>query len=202
MGRRRFLEGAARELAGPCPAQARFLLWTLNNTEGKKRGNVDQVCCYCFQFLQPGNYRVRLMPKMKVTPQIEKLLNREKKNYKLNLKQTKLLKKYKESRNALLITCNMCRKTARHNGKSREDLGMKTPTLKTFSNQTPPVSHSHSAKPSSGSRTSTSGTSTPSSSSRTPKNAKSHFTQLKRLLVLEENKKNDKGDLKNFLLSL
>ncbi|KAF7247874.1 hypothetical protein EYD10_06116 [Varanus komodoensis] len=73
--------------------------WTLSNTEGKNQDNVGQWCCYCFQFLHPGNYRVRLIPKMKMTPQIEKLINRKKKNYKLNLKQIKLLMKYKESKN-------------------------------------------------------------------------------------------------------
>ncbi|XP_044308466.1 UPF0711 protein C18orf21 homolog isoform X1 [Varanus komodoensis] len=202
MRRWQYLEEAAWKLASTCPAQARFLLWTLSNTEGKNQDNVGQWCCYCFQFLHPGNYRVRLIPKMKMTPQIEKLINRKKKNYKLNLKQIKLLMKYKESKNVLLITCHFCRKTARHNGKSRKDLGINTPTLKTISNKDTPVCNSHSGsktRKSSGSRISTSELSTPHSSCRTPRNAKSHFTQLKRLLLLEENKKCDKGDLKKFL---
>ncbi|XP_044308493.1 UPF0711 protein C18orf21 homolog isoform X2 [Varanus komodoensis] len=158
MRRWQYLEEAAWKLASTCPAQARFLLWTLSNTEGKNQDNVGQWCCYCFQFLHPGNYR--------------------------------------------LITCHFCRKTARHNGKSRKDLGINTPTLKTISNKDTPVCNSHSGsktRKSSGSRISTSELSTPHSSCRTPRNAKSHFTQLKRLLLLEENKKCDKGDLKKFL---
>lgn len=51
-------------------------------------------------------------------------------------------------------------------------------------------------------RTPTPGQSTPHFSSRSPRNAKSNFIRLKKLLSLEENKKNDKRDLKNFLSSL
>ncbi|XP_013921148.1 PREDICTED: UPF0711 protein C18orf21 homolog [Thamnophis sirtalis] len=101
MGKCRFLKSAARQLAGTCPAQARFLLWTLSNIEGKKEHPVNPVCCYCFQFLFPNNYRMRLLPKMKITSRTEKILNLEKKNYRLSLKQTKLLSKYKESKNTL-----------------------------------------------------------------------------------------------------
>ncbi|XP_034976589.1 UPF0711 protein C18orf21 homolog [Zootoca vivipara] len=202
MGRQQFLEDAARQLADTCPAQARFLLWTLGNIEDKAQDSVSRVCHYCFQFLLPGNVRVRLMPKMRVTPQIQKLLNREAKGYKLNLKQTKLLKKYKEAKNVLLVTCNACGKTTRHSGNSREGLGRKASAGKS-SNKTTPARHRHpgSNRGTPNSRTS-SGQSTPRSSSRTQRNIKDHFTQLKRLLHLEENKKSNKGDLKNFLLSL
>lgn len=62
------------------------------------------MCPYCFEFLVPDSYRVRLKPKMKVTPQIEKVLKREAKNHKLNMKQTKLLRKYRESRSILVRT--------------------------------------------------------------------------------------------------
>ncbi|KAH0627085.1 hypothetical protein JD844_002479 [Phrynosoma platyrhinos] len=196
MGRRQFLEAAAQRLAHTCPAEARFLLWTLSNIEGKKQDNIDRVCSFCHQFLLPGNHRVRLMPKMKLTPRIKKLLHQERKNYRLNLKQAKLLKMYKESKNVLLITCKVCGKTARHKGSSR----------RTLLNKTTPSNHSNSGlkrgTPFSSPRISTSGQSTPRSSSRTPKNAKDHFIQLKRLLSLEEDKQSDKKSLKNFLLSL
>ncbi|KAJ7313977.1 hypothetical protein JRQ81_005826 [Phrynocephalus forsythii] len=205
-GKRQFLEAAAHQLVDTCPAEARFLGWIRSSTEDKTTDSVSQVCSYCFQIFLPGNYRVRLKPKMKLTPQVEKLLKKERKNYKLNLKQTKLLKRYKASTNVLLITCSVCGKTARHNGKSREHFGMKTPNMTPSSNRTTPASRSHSGlktvMSSFSPRTSTSRLSTPRSSPRTPRNAKSHFTQLKKLLRLEEDRKNDKGDLKNFLLSL
>lgn len=69
---------------------------------GKNTNNAGQVCPFCFQFLLPDNHRVRLKPKMRITPQIRKLLQREAKKYKLNFKQGKLLKRYKESKNVLV----------------------------------------------------------------------------------------------------
>uniref|UniRef100_A0A8D0H412 Chromosome 18 open reading frame 21 n=1 Tax=Sphenodon punctatus TaxID=8508 RepID=A0A8D0H412_SPHPU len=212
-GRGWLLDTAARELMDACPGQARFLLWTLHSLQDDKTTNARKMCTYCFQLLDPNNHRVRLKPKMKVTPQIQRLLNRESKNHKLNLTQTKLLRKYKNSRSVLLITCNTCNKTTRRYGKSRDFLatvtkrfstsGLKTPTS---SNKERPNSHSNSGSkgknPSSNSRACKSGQSTPGSSSKTPKNAKFHFSQLKRLFDLEEKQKSQKGDLKDFLSSL
>ncbi|KAF4790105.1 hypothetical protein TURU_144156 [Turdus rufiventris] len=113
MGRRRLL-AAAEQLAGVCPGQARFLLVILNTKPVKYLGNehgLERICPYCFQFLAPDTYRVRLKPKMKVTPQIEKILKREAKNHKLNMKQTKLLRKTRESGQS---TSNSASKTPRN----------------------------------------------------------------------------------------
>ncbi|KAM7175718.1 UPF0711 protein C18orf21 homolog isoform 1-T1 [Macrochelys suwanniensis] len=178
----------------------------------------ERICPYCFQFLVPDNHRVRLKPKMKLTPRIQKLLNREAKNHKLNLKQTKLLKKYKDSGSVLLVTCNTCNKTTRHHGKSRDFLATATsrsgtpkskPNPKTpmSANKMTPLNHSKSGSksksPASTSRTCMSEQSPSSSFPKTPKNTKFHFTQLKRLLNLEEKQKSQKKmDLKNFLSSL
>ncbi|CAM5091978.1 unnamed protein product [Eretmochelys imbricata] len=215
--RRRFLEGAARALMGTCPAQARFLMWTLHSEKDNKTDR-ERICPYCFQFLVPDNHRVRLKPKMKLIPRIQKLLNREAKNQKLNLKQTKLLKKYKDSRSVRLVTCNTCNKTTRYCGKSRDFLATATsrsgtpksrpdPKTQISANKTTPLNHSKSGSksksPASTSRTCMAGQSPSSSLSKTPKNTKFHFTQLKRLLNLEEKQKSQKKmDLKNFLSSL
>ncbi|XP_065485205.1 UPF0711 protein C18orf21 homolog isoform X2 [Caloenas nicobarica] len=221
MGRQRsFLEAAAEGLVGACPGQARFLLWTLRNRRDNDRG-LERICPYCFQFLVPDSYRVRLKPKMKVTPQIEKVLKREAKNHKLNMKQTKLLKKFRESRSGLLVTCKSCNKTTRHDGKSRDFLATKThnfgtpstksslrtPDLKIQSaNKVTPVSCSRLGSkgnsPSSLPRTHLSGQATTSSASKTPRNSKFHFSKLKRMLNLEEKEKSQKADLKTFLTSL
>uniref|UniRef100_A0A8C3J2I8 Chromosome 18 open reading frame 21 n=1 Tax=Calidris pygmaea TaxID=425635 RepID=A0A8C3J2I8_9CHAR len=213
MGRqRRFLEVAAEGLAGACPGQARFLLWTLRNSRDKGCG-LERICPYCFQFLVPDSYRVRLKPKMKMTPQIEKVLKREAKNHKLNMKQTKLLKKYRESRSVLLVTCNSCNKTTRHFGKSRDFLTTKThnsgtPSVKS-SLRTPDVKNQSANKltPLSCSSLGLKGN-TPSSllrtssASKTPRNSKFHFSKLKRMLDLEEKEKSQKADLKTFLTLL
>ncbi|NXJ49999.1 CR021 protein, partial [Spizaetus tyrannus] len=183
---------------------------------------LERICPYCFQFLVPDSYRVRLKPKMKVTPQIERALKREAKNRKLNMKQTKLLKKYRESRSVLLVTCNSCNKTTRHYGKSRDFLATKTQNSGTPSIQsslrTPDVSKIPSANkvtpvscsrlgskgnsPSSLPRTRVSGQATTSSASKTPRNSRFHFSKLKRMLNLEEKEKSQKADLKTFLTLL
>uniref|UniRef100_A0A8C8VEU2 Chromosome 18 open reading frame 21 n=1 Tax=Pelusios castaneus TaxID=367368 RepID=A0A8C8VEU2_9SAUR len=216
MSRRRwFLETAARGLMGTCPAQARFLMWTLQSRKDDKTEQ-QRICPYCFQFLVPDNHRVRLKPKMKVTPWIQKLLNREAKNHKLNLKQTKLLKKYKDSGSVLLVTCKTCNKTTRHYGKSRDFLATAatcsgTPKSKSdpntpiSANKMTPLNHSKSGSKGSPASTSSicrSGQSTPSSFSKTPKKPKFHFSQLKWLLNHEEKQKSQNMDLKNFLFSL
>ncbi|XP_039383467.1 UPF0711 protein C18orf21 homolog [Mauremys reevesii] len=216
-GRWRFLKGAARALMDTCPAEARFLMWSLQSEKDKKTER-ERICPYCFQFLVPDNHRVRLKPKMKLTPRIQKLLNREAKNHKLNLKQTKLLKKYKDSRSVLLVTCNTCNKTTRHHGKSRDFLATATsrsgtpkskpdPKTPISANKMTPLNQSKSGStsksPASTSRTCMSGHSPSSSFPKSPKNTKFHFTQLKWLLNLEEKQKSQKKmDLKNFLSSL
>ncbi|NXT86632.1 CR021 protein, partial [Anhinga rufa] len=182
---------------------------------------LERICPYCFQFLVPDSYRVRLKPKMKVTPQIEKILKREAKNHKLNMKQTKLLKKYRESRSVLLVTCNSCNKTRRHYGKSRDFLAttthnsgtpsikssLRTPDVKMQpANKATPVSCSRLGSkgktPSSLPRTCVSGQATTSSASKTRRNSKFHFSKLKRMLNLEEKGKSQKADLKTFLTLL
>ncbi|XP_014794024.1 PREDICTED: UPF0711 protein C18orf21 homolog [Calidris pugnax] len=150
---------------------------------------------------------------MKMTPQIEKVLKREAKNHKLNMKQTKLLKKYRESRSVLLVTCNSCNKTTRHYGKSRDFLTTKThnsgtPSVKS-SLRTPDVKNQSANKvtpvgcSSLGSKGNTpSSLLRTSSASKTPRNSKFHFSKLKRMLDLEEKEKSQKADLKTFLTLL
>ncbi|NXP63273.1 CR021 protein, partial [Chloropsis cyanopogon] len=182
---------------------------------------LERICPYCFQFLVPDSYRVRLKPKMKVTPQIEKVLKREAKNQKLNMKQTKLLRKYRESKSILLVTCKSCNKTTRYFGKSRDFLAtrtqncgtpgtkssLKTPDVKMQSaKKMTPVSCSRLGSkgnsPSSLSRTRESGQAATNSASKTPRNSKFHFSKLKWMLDLEEKEKSQKADFKTFLTLL
>ncbi|KAM6281625.1 UPF0711 protein C18orf21 homolog isoform 2-T2 [Porphyrio hochstetteri] len=214
-----FLEAAAEGLAAACPGQARFLLVSLFHPVDRKRG-LERVCPYCFQFLVPDSHRVRLKPKMRVTPQVEKILKREAKNHKLNMKQTKLLKKYRESSSILLVTCNSCNKTTRHYGKSRDFLAARTqnfgtPSIKSHP-RTPDVKMMSASKvtpvscsrlgskgnsPSSLPRTHVSGQMT-NSASKTPRSSKFHFSKLKQMLNLEEKEKSQKTDFKAFLTLL
>lgn len=62
----------------------------------------EGTCPYCFQLLVLDNSRVRLKPKSRLTPKIQKLLNREARNYTLSFKEAKILKKYKDSKSVLV----------------------------------------------------------------------------------------------------
>ncbi|XP_036100491.1 UPF0711 protein C18orf21 homolog isoform X2 [Molossus molossus] len=140
MRQKHYLEAAARKLQESCPGQARYLLWAYSSSHDAK-STFEGTCPYCFQLLVLDNSRVRLKPKPKVTPRIQKLLNREARNYALSFKETKIVEKYKDSKSVLLITCKTCNKTVKHHGKSRSFLSAlksnpATPTSK-LSQKTP-----------------------------------------------------------------
>ncbi|XP_066102913.1 UPF0711 protein C18orf21 homolog isoform X1 [Saccopteryx bilineata] len=217
MRQKHYLEAAARKLQDSCPGQARYLLWAYSSSHDAN-STFEGTCPYCFQFLVLDNSRVRLKPKPKVTPKIQKLLNREARNYTLSFKEAKIVKKYKDSKSILLVTCKTCNKTVKHPGKSRSflsalkssptspvsKLSLKTPERKTPSSAN--LNHSMSASrgrsPALICRTPTSGQSTPTCSSKNVKKTKKHFSQLKMLLSQSESQKNSKVDFRNFLSSL
>ncbi|XP_020366877.2 UPF0711 protein C18orf21 homolog [Rhincodon typus] len=98
--RLQFLKNLAFQLKETCPAEARYLLWTCQSITGVKV-NPEGVCSHCFECFLPGNHRVRLKSKRRMTVQIKKLLQREAANWKLNLKQVRQLQKYRNSRSTL-----------------------------------------------------------------------------------------------------
>ncbi|XP_023569250.1 UPF0711 protein C18orf21 homolog, partial [Octodon degus] len=116
-----YLEAAARSLRDSCPGQARYLLWAYSAAHDDK-STFEEACPYCFQLLVLDNSRVRLKPKAKLTPRVQKLLNREARNHTLSFKEAKIVKKYRESKNVLLITCKTCNRTVKYPGKSRSFL--------------------------------------------------------------------------------
>ncbi|XP_054983073.1 UPF0711 protein C18orf21 homolog isoform X2 [Sorex araneus] len=100
MRQKHYLEAAARVLRESCPGQARYLLWAYSSSQDD-RGTFEGTCPYCFQLLVLDNSRVRLKPKRKLTPRIQKLLNREANNQILSFKDAKIVKKYKDSKSVL-----------------------------------------------------------------------------------------------------
>ncbi|XP_045312989.1 UPF0711 protein C18orf21 homolog [Leopardus geoffroyi] len=215
MRQKHYLEAAARQLYESCPGQARYLLWAYSSSHDDNN-TFEGTCPYCFQLLVSDNSRVRLKPKSKLTPKIQKLLNREARNCTLNFKEAKIVKKYKDSRSVLLITCKTCNRTVKHHGKSRSflstlksspttpttKLSPKTPERKTPSSTN--LNHpcgSKGKRPAFVFRTPTSGQSTPTCSKSVSK-TKKHFSKLKLLLSRSESQKNSKVDFRNFLLSL
>ncbi|XP_037662167.1 UPF0711 protein C18orf21 homolog isoform X2 [Choloepus didactylus] len=153
-----------------------------------------------------------------MTPQIQKLLHREAKNYTLSVKEAKMVKKYKDSKSILLITCKTCNRTVKCPGKSRSFLSAlksnpttptkkpspKTPGRKTLysANVNRDMVGSKGKSPTLICRTPTSGQSTPICSSKNGSKAKKHFSKLKMLLSEKESPNNPKVDFRNFLSSL
>ncbi|XP_040613882.1 UPF0711 protein C18orf21 homolog isoform X1 [Mesocricetus auratus] len=184
----------------------------------EENGTFQETCPYCFQLLVLDNSRVRLKPKAKLTPKIQKLLNREARNHTLSFKEAKLLRKYKDSASVLLVTCRTCNRTVKHHGKSRSFLSAlknnaapatNKANLKTPKRKTPGSTHSaHNVSGSKGKspsltiRTPVSGQSTPICSSRNGSKRKKHFSQLKALLSQSASEKSPKLDFRHFLSSL
>ncbi|KFO27402.1 UPF0711 protein C18orf21 homolog [Fukomys damarensis] len=217
MRQKHYLEAAARGLRDSCPGQARYLLWAYSSSHADK-STFEETCPYCFQLLVLDNSRVRLKPKAKLTPRIQKLLNREARNHTLSFKEAKIVKKYRDSKSVLLITCKTCNRTVKHYGKSRSflsalknipatptsKLSLKIPEKKTPSstNINHDISGSKGKSPAWIFRTPTSGQSTPICSSKSANKRKKHFSQLKMLLSQSESQNNSKVDFRNFLSSL
>ncbi|XP_040840831.1 UPF0711 protein C18orf21 homolog isoform X1 [Ochotona curzoniae] len=213
MRQKHYLEAAARQLRESCPGQARYLLWTYSSSHDDKK-SFEETCPYCFQLLVLDNSRVRLKPKPKLTPRIQKLLNREARNSTLSFKEAKILKKYRESKSVLLVTCKTCNRTVKHPGRSRSflsalkrgpvtpmsKLSQKVPETKTPRHLT--LSGSKAKSPALIFRTPTSGQSTPLCSPKNVSKTKKHFSQLKMLLSKNESQETPKMDFRNFLSSL
>ncbi|XP_052011596.1 UPF0711 protein C18orf21 homolog isoform X2 [Apodemus sylvaticus] len=100
MRQKYYIEAAARGLVGSCPGQARYLLWAYSSSH-EDNSTFQETCPHCFQLLVLDNSRVRLKPKTRLTPKIQKLLNREARNDTLSFKEAKLLRRYKESTSVL-----------------------------------------------------------------------------------------------------
>ncbi|XP_056376785.1 UPF0711 protein C18orf21 homolog [Hyla sarda] len=215
----RFLRKAATAMKDTCPGLARHLI-SLQPSHKKKKKDDKGICPFCFQIRLPDNHKVRLKPKMKLTPQIENLLKKEAKCHRLNLKQTNLLRKYKLSRSYLVVTCNTCKMVSKYPGESRIVIANSPGTPKTMRNFGSPdlrkpgssrkVNLSYSDEKLSSKtrspvltpRSCVSATSSPATVAKSSKKGKFHFSRLKMLLSQEEKEQDKKQDLQNFLTSL
>uniref|UniRef100_A0A8C5PTH4 Chromosome 18 open reading frame 21 n=1 Tax=Leptobrachium leishanense TaxID=445787 RepID=A0A8C5PTH4_9ANUR len=210
-----FLQKAAFALKDSCPGLSRHYL-SLCKTKPKAKKN-GKICPFCFQILSPDDFKVRLRPKLKITPRIERILRKEAKNYRLNLKQTKLLRKYKFSRSVLVVTCNTCKMASKYPGECRSNLGSSTGTPKvkrssaTSELRAPgsarKVNLSYSEEKLSKSpvvtpRSCASAQSSPATLPKSAKKGKFKFSRLKLLLNQETKETAKKADLQSFLSSL
>ncbi|KAL3043940.1 hypothetical protein OYC64_003730 [Pagothenia borchgrevinki] len=220
-----FLLDASLLYKETCPELSRFLLQCpVKANEQRKHGpstllQNTSVCQYCYQWLHPNNYRMRLRPKRRPSARVQSVLLRKARGKRLSLMQKDLLQRFQKSSSVLMATCHTCNQTSRHRGMNREFLSglakthstpgsvgkYKTPqsthranmpTPKTPSKDKTPV---HTPRSSSSSNTSGSG----SSASKTPSKPKNWVVQrLSKILMREDNPGKKKGGLKDFLSSL
>nr|XP_006635892.1 PREDICTED: UPF0711 protein C18orf21 homolog [Lepisosteus oculatus] len=212
-----FLKKASICFKDICPEQSRFLMSQQQEKDGGLRNRL--ICPFCFQWRLPGNHRVRFKPKQKSNLQIQKIIKMEAAQKTLSLKQMKILRRFRNSTSTMLVTCYNCNKTSRQGGVSRDFLTgfsknlntprsatrQKTPGLtpQSASKASTPLPKSASkGKSPAGTPRSASSAPASSSSSKSASAKKFAFSNLKRLLVLEENEKNKKGGLQDFLSSL
>lgn len=86
------------------------------------KSTFEETCPYCLQLLILDNFWVCLKAKATLIPKIQKLINQEAWNYTLSFKEVKIVKKFRDSKSVLLITCKTCHRTVKHHGKSRSFL--------------------------------------------------------------------------------
>ncbi|XP_053322737.1 UPF0711 protein C18orf21 homolog [Spea bombifrons] len=214
-----FLQKAAIALKDSCPGLSRHYL-SIWSSSTKVKKTTGSICAFCFQMLTPDNRKVRLRPKMKITPDIERILRKESKNYRLNLKQTKLLRKYKLAKSVVVVTCNTCKMISKFPGETRNSLanspgtprikrGCATPDLRTpGSVRKVNLSYSEEKLSSKGRspvitpRSCASAQSSPATVLKSAKKGKFKFSRLKMLLNQETKETPKHGGLQNFLSSL
>ncbi|GBM45403.1 hypothetical protein AVEN_74980-1 [Araneus ventricosus] len=110
-----FLWKTAQSLSTTCPAASRYYVSTLSRHVGNSlvaQSKSYRYCKYCGCLWSYLNHKIRIQPIPPPNCHIKKLLKWEKEQpWKLNNRQKKKLKKYRESTNKITYTCNVCKKT-------------------------------------------------------------------------------------------
>ncbi|XP_070968643.1 UPF0711 protein C18orf21 homolog [Oncorhynchus clarkii lewisi] len=230
----KFLKDASLLYQSICPEQSRFLMGRHQRMKAPAKFQPipeEELCPFCFQWRRPDNHRMRLHPKRRASVRVQSVLRREGKGMRLSLAQMDILRRFRGSSSALVVTCHTCNSTSKHNGVNRNFIATlskshctpwsagkhKTPQSTNRTNAMGiPKSASKHKTPQSTNRTNASKDktpcSTPRSTSKTPGSSsaskpasvkKLAFSRLKRFLMLEDNQKTKtKGGLKDFLSSL
>ncbi|KAM9340263.1 UPF0711 protein C18orf21 homolog [Symphorus nematophorus] len=219
-----FLLDASLLYKETCPELSRFLTQrsVKSHAPPKRKSSLPQntsVCLHCYQWLQPGNLRVRLRPKRRPSARVQSVLRRRARGKRLSLVQRNLLDRFQRTSSVLMATCHTCNTTSRHKGMNRDFIATltkthstpgstgkhKTPQSTNRSNMTTPKTAGkdktpvHTPRNSTSSSTSGSGSSSSKSASK-PKNWV--VQRLSKILMREDNHGSKKGGLKDFLSSL
>ncbi|GIY36449.1 uncharacterized protein CDAR_561291 [Caerostris darwini] len=112
-----FLWNVTNKLSTTCPAASRFYMSNLKTLDKeskflKKEIKPCQYCKHCGSLWIPGNHKIRIQSVPHPNAHIKKLLKWEQEeSWKLNTQQKKKLKKFRETTNKIIYTCNTCKKT-------------------------------------------------------------------------------------------
>ncbi|XP_015227751.1 PREDICTED: UPF0711 protein C18orf21 homolog isoform X1 [Cyprinodon variegatus] len=223
----KFLLEASLLYEEKCPELSRFLLQQPFKIKGIEKKNKQtlfkllqstSVCLYCYQWLKPGNHRVRLRPKRRPSARVQQVLHRHARGKRLSLIQKKLLLRFQKSPSVLMATCHACSKTSIHKGVNRDFIATfakthgtpgsagkyKTPQSSSRSHTTP-KNPGKEKTPSSTPRSSITSTMSGSSTSSAKSSCKSKnwvVQRLSKILTREDSQGKKKGGLKDFLSSL
>lgn len=135
--RRRQLEKLSASTSTTYPALTRFYLLKKKASEEDENNNQDQVhryghCPYCSVQYFPGTHSTKLLPRMKLTAKIGRLLKKNAADPgSLEKFQQKLVNDYVTGRNRLAVKCLLCQKTVKIPGQSRKDRYRQKHTLET-----------------------------------------------------------------------
>lgn len=129
------LEILSASIHTTCPALARFYLLKKKAREEdddsyQGQGHSYSHCSYCSAPYLPGSHNMRILPKMKLTAKIRRLMKKHAENPgSLGKFQQKLVNDYVTGRNRLAAKCLFCQKTVNMPGQSRQERYSQTQTL-------------------------------------------------------------------------
>lgn len=120
------LENIAYNTYMTCPALTRFYLLKkkaidqINDSQHGQRNRYSH-CPYCSASYLPGFHKTRLIPKMKLSGRIKRLLKKHTESPgSLGKFQQKLVSDYVTGRNTLAVKCCICEKTVKLPGQTRQ----------------------------------------------------------------------------------
>ncbi|XP_078661034.1 uncharacterized protein LOC144905312 [Branchiostoma floridae x Branchiostoma belcheri] len=138
------LQQLASTCMDTCPQLARFLLHTANSDgEGNQADQYmpDHMTCQsCGNLLLPGNHTVRLRPKRKMTSATRRVMSKVSKGQMASASEVKLLKKFQERKNHLVVQCSVCQGKAVIPAATRKHVVMATSASQGSPAGTPVVS--------------------------------------------------------------
>ncbi|GFW17691.1 hypothetical protein TNCV_2652481 [Trichonephila clavipes] len=135
-----YLWTIAKRLSTACPAASRHYMFNLKMNLDKEPKLLDgriepyRYCKYCGSVRTPGNHTVKIQPIPPPNCHIKKLLKCEEQNpWRLNLRQRRKLKQFRQSTNKIIYTCNICKKISKFKGLKKCFTRMKNITPKIHS---------------------------------------------------------------------